>query len=209
MINYILPLFLLFACSQTNSQNIAMTEEQKPTHKNLEVATLGAGCFWCVEAVYQRLKGVEGVASGYMGGKSKNPTYKEVCSGTSGYAEVIQVSFDPAVVSYQQVIDVFFHTHDPTTLNKQGNDEGTQYRSAIFYHSDAQKTTAEKVRKEAQTDWDKPIVTEITAASTFYKAEAYHQNYYNDNSNQPYCYYVINPKLDKFKKRYKELLKKE
>lgn len=186
------------------------SKKGKKMEQKLEVATLGAGCFWCVEAIYQRLEGVEKVESGYSGGSVKNPSYEQVCSGRTGHAEVIHVTFDPAKLSYKELLEVFFRTHDPTTLNKQGADAGTQYRSAIFYHGDEQKRIAEEVTKEtnAAKIWDDPIVTEIAQFSEFYKAEDYHQDYYNQNSYQPYCMMVINPKLSKFKKEFKNKLKK-
>lgn len=176
---------------------------------NMEVITLGAGCFWCVETVFQNLKGVQKVVSGYCGGQTKNPTYKEVCSGTTGHAEVAQISFDPSVVSLAEVLEVFFQTHDPTQLNRQGNDVGTQYRSAIFYHTESQKEEAIRILKALQESgaWEKPIVTEITSLPIFYPAEDYHQNYFNLNSNQPYCQFVIRPKLEKFRKVFKEKAK--
>lgn len=173
----------------------------------MEVATLGAGCFWCVEAIFQDLKGVSKVVSGYSGGHVKNPAYREVCNGTTGHAEVIQVSFDPAIISYDQILEVFWNTHDPTTLNRQGNDVGTQYRSAIFYHSEDQKKSAEASKINAAKDFSAPIVTEIVPFEVFYSAEDYHQNYYNENGNQPYCSIVISPKVDKFRKKYAEKLK--
>lgn len=172
----------------------------KPTDPaKLETATLGAGCFWCVEAVYQQVDGVQSVQSGYMGGHVKNPTYEQICGKKSGHAEVVQVKFDPKKVSYEKILAWFWKLHDPTTLNRQGNDEGPQYRSAIFYHSDAQKQIATKSRDALQASgvWKRPIVTEITAASTFWKAEKYHQNYYRDNKRQNYCRFIIAPKLDK------------
>lgn len=175
----------------------------------MEIATLGAGCFWCVEAVFQNLKGVQKVVSGYSGGKIANPSYKEVCAGTTGHAEVAQITFDPSVVSFEEVLEVFFQTHDPTTLNRQGNDIGTQYRSAIFYHSQSQKEIAERVIAaliKAQV-WDKPIVTEVVAFEKFYPAEDYHQNYFNLNGDQPYCQYVVRPKVEKFKKVFSHKLK--
>lgn len=176
---------------------------------NKEVITLGAGCFWCVETIFQNLKGVEKVVSGYSGGHVKNPSYKEVCNGTTGHAEVAQITFDPAVVSLEEVLEVFFLTHDPTTLNRQGNDVGTQYRSAIFYHTEGQRKTAEEIIKKlnAAKAWENPIVTEVSKFTNFYPAEDYHQNYFNLNSEQPYCQYVIRPKLDKFKKVFKEKVK--
>ncbi|MDA0244345.1 MAG: peptide-methionine (S)-S-oxide reductase MsrA [Chloroflexi bacterium] len=180
-----------------------MTQQQ-------ELATFGAGCFWCVEAIFQDMRGVEKVVSGYMGGAVANPSYEAVCTGTTGHAEVIQVTFDPSVVSYETLLEVFWRTHDPTTLNRQGADVGTQYRSAVFYHSDAQRQTAEASRTKTEADklWPNPIVTEITAATEFYTAENYHQNYFNQNGYQPYCMMVINPKVQKFRKAYAGLLKR-
>jgi len=177
--------------------------------KGTEIATLGAGCFWCVEAVFQELKGVETVTSGYMGGDMPNPTYKMICTGTSGYAEVVQVHFDPAIISFEQILNIFYTTHDPTTLNQQGADRGTQYRSAIFYHSEEQKAVAEQVTQEIDKSdlWSNPVVTEITAATEYYIAEAYHQDYYTLNPNQGYCRAVINPKMAKFRAKYAHLLK--
>lgn len=187
------------------------TAKGKTMESNKETATLGAGCFWCVEAIYERLEGVESVASGYTGGTVKNPTYEQVCTGRTGHAEVIQVTFDPKKISFQELLEVFFKTHDPTTLNRQGADVGTQYRSAIFYHSPAQKASAEQVKKEIEAAkvWDDPIVTEISPFTVFYKAEQYHQNYYDQNSSQPYCMMVINPKLSKFRKEFSSKLKKQ
>lgn len=175
----------------------------------LEKAVLGAGCFWCVEAIFQDIKGVEKVESGYSGGTAKNPTYKEVCTGTTGHAEVVQITFDPSVVTFEQLLTVFFHVHDPTTMNKQGADVGTQYRSAIFYMNDDQKKGAEKVKDEVTKSglWDDPIITEVTQFSEYYPAEDYHQNYFNDNPNQSYCSYVIAPKVKKFYKEFGYLLK--
>lgn len=177
--------------------------------QNLQKATFGAGCFWCVETVFQELKGVQKVTSGYEGGHTKNPTYKEICTGTTGHAEVIQVEFDANVVSYKKLLEVFWSVHDPTTLNRQGNDRGTQYRSVVFYHSEDQKIQAEHYKSELDKSgaFDNPIVTEITASSTFYPAETYHQNYYNDNKSQPYCQFVITPKVEKFRKVFAEDLK--
>lgn len=172
-------------------------------------ATLAGGCFWCLEAVFEILRGVEKVESGYMGGAGANPSYKEVCSGTTGHAEVVQVTFDPAVISFRELLDVFFTTHDPTTLNRQGNDVGTQYRSAIFYHSPEQKTDAEAVIAEwnAAKNWPGPIVTEVAPAGTFWKAEDYHQGYFRENPYQPYCSFVVGPKVAKARKAFAEKLK--
>jgi peptide-methionine (S)-S-oxide reductase len=174
---------------------------------NAEIATLGAGCFWCVEAIFQDLKGVQKVESGYSGGEVDNPTYREICTGLTGHAEVINVTFDPAVISFKEILEVFFTFHDPTTLNRQGADTGTQYRSAVFYHSPEQKRVAEEVKVAMREVWDDPIVTEITAFDKFYKAEDYHQNYYKNNPNQPYCSIVIAPKVKKFRQQYQEKLK--
>ncbi|MDJ1479083.1 peptide-methionine (S)-S-oxide reductase MsrA [Cytophagaceae bacterium YF14B1] len=174
-----------------------------------DTATFGTGCFWCTEAIFQQVDGVLSVASGYSGGQVENPTYKQVCTGSTGHAEVIQVTYDPAKVSYPELLEVFWSTHDPTTLNRQGADVGTQYRSAIFYHNAEQKQLAEKYKKEldASKAFDDPIVTEITPFSKFYKAEDYHQNYYNQNGDQPYCRMVIRPKIEKFKKVFSQKLK--
>lgn len=179
--------------------------------KNLELATFGNGCFWCTEAIFEQLEGVYNVEAGYAGGQVKNPSYKEVCTGNTGHAEVIRLGYDPKVISYRELLDVFFNTHDPTTLNRQGADVGTQYRSAIFYHNDEQKAEAEKMiadLEKAQV-FDQKIVTEITAINNYYVAENYHQDYYNNNKNAGYCRAVINPKLEKFLKQYKTKLKKK
>ena len=177
----------------------------------LETATFGAGCFWCVEAVFLQLEGVHEVVSGYTGGTTVNPTYQAVCMGMTGHAEVIQLQFDPAVISYQELLEVFWHTHDATTLNRQGGDVGTQYRSAIYYHTEAQKQTAEqsKAEMDASDMWDDPIVTEITPADVFYPAEDYHQNYFQLNPNQAYCQFIIHPKMRKFTKDFKDKLKND
>jgi peptide-methionine (S)-S-oxide reductase len=175
----------------------------------LEVATLAGGCFWCLEAVYDQVKGVESVVSGYAGGTVANPTYRQVCSETTGHAEVVQVTFDPAVISFAELLEIFFTIHDPTTLNRQGADVGTQYRSAIFYHSPEQRATAERVIEEIRAAgvWDGPIVTEVTPFAAFYPAEDYHQEYYVRNGGQPYCQVVISPKVAKFRSRYRAKLK--
>ncbi len=178
------------------------------SEQGLEIATLGAGCFWCVEAVFQELKGVETVVSGYTGGEIDNPSYKAVCSGTTGHAEVAQVTFNPSIITFDEILEVFWTTHDPTTLNRQGYDTGTQYRSAIFYHNDTQKTIAERSTKQvAPHIWNNPIVTEISPIGKFYAAENYHQDYYELNPNQGYCKAVINPKLSKFRKKFAHKLK--
>jgi peptide-methionine (S)-S-oxide reductase len=177
----------------------------------LETATLGAGCFWCVEAVFQDLKGVHRVVSGYAGGEVVNPTYQQVCTGNTGHAEVIQITFDPEVISFMDLLYVFWRTHDPTTLNRQGPDVGTQYRSAIFYHTEEQKAAAEKSKRETDASdlWPNPIVTEITSFSQFYPAEEYHHDYYRRNPNQMYCRMVIDPKVRKFRKEFQHKLKDE
>ena len=176
-----------------------------------ETATFGSGCFWCTEAIFLNVDGVTKVESGYSGGKVKNPTYKEVCSGLTGHAEVVQLTFDPQKISYDDLLEIFWLTHDPTTPNKQGADIGTQYRSVIFYHSDDQKKSAEqtRLRLTEESAFENPIVTEIIPASTFYKAEDGHQNYYHSNNNAPYCAYIIQPKLEKFKKAFQSKLKKK
>jgi peptide-methionine (S)-S-oxide reductase len=174
-----------------------------------EVATLAGGCFWCLEAVYDELRGVEKVESGYSGGLVSNPTYRQVCTGTTGHAEVVQVTFDPEVVSFREILEVFFTIHNPTTLNRQGADVGSQYRSAIFYHDEKQRRVAEEVISglEAEGVWNDPIVTEVTPFDTFYVAEDYHQEYFRRNGYQPYCQVVISPKVATFRKQYLERLK--
>ena len=182
---------------------------QLSTSAQRETATFGNGCFWCTEAIFKSLKGVETVESGYSGGKIKNPTYREVCSGLTGHAEVIQITFDPSVITYDELLEVFWETHDPTTPNRQGADVGTQYRSAVFYHTPEQKEAAEKYKAELnkQNVYNKPVVTEITPFDKFYKAEDYHQNYYAINPTQGYCQMIIVPKLEKFRKVFKDKLK--
>ncbi len=178
---------------------------------NDDTITLGAGCFWCVEAIFQQLKGVHSVESGYSGGHTVNPTYREVCTGTTNHAEVCQITYDPAIISFTEILEVFWKTHDPTTLNRQGADIGTQYRSAIFYHTGEQKQIAEemKARLNAAGIWQDPVVTEIVPFEKFYQAEAYHQEYYFQNTSQPYCSTVITPKLEKFKKVFSDKLKEK
>ena len=176
-------------------------------NKNLEIATIGGGCFWCTEAVFQKVKGVEKVVSGYAGGNAPGkPTYREICSGLTGHAEVIQITYDANVISYEDILVIFMTTHDPTTLNRQGADKGTQYRSVIFYHDNHQKEIAEKVLKEVQPYYDDKIVTEISELPIFYEAEDYHQNYYNNNQNAGYCSFVIAPKLVKLRKLHADKL---
>jgi peptide-methionine (S)-S-oxide reductase len=185
--------------------------KEKPMEKNLMTATLAGGCFWCLEAVFDQVKGVESVESGYIGGEVQNPSYRQVCNGDTGHAEAVQIKYDGNVVSYQDLLNIFFGIHDPTTLNRQGADVGTQYRSAIFYHNEDQKSIAEKLIKdlEMQKIFDNPIVTEVVPAEKFYVAEDYHQEYFARNPYQPYCMAVVSPKVSKFRKHYQDLLKKE
>jgi peptide-methionine (S)-S-oxide reductase len=176
---------------------------------SLQTTTFGAGCFWCTEAVFLHVKGVVKVVSGYSGGKVKNPTYREICTGLTGHAEVTQITFDDQLVSFEDLLEVFWNTHDPTTLNRQGADEGTQYRSAIFYHTDTQRESAENYKKQLETShtYNKPIVTEISPLVNYYPAEGYHQNYFELNPNQSYCQYVVRPKVEKFKKQFVDKIK--
>ncbi|MEM1406892.1 MAG: peptide-methionine (S)-S-oxide reductase MsrA [Bacteroidota bacterium] len=175
----------------------------------IKTATLGAGCFWCIEAVFQRIEGVIEVVSGYTGGKVKDPTYREICGGRTGHAEVAQITFDPSIVSFEEILEVFWVSHDPTTLNRQGADVGTQYRSAVFYHDQEQKEMAERSRKTLDESkvYNDPVVTEITELGPFYKAEDYHQNYFNNNVEQPYCQFVVKPKVDKVKRVFADKIK--
>ena len=186
-----------------------MTDTRTLASQGKELATLAGGCFWCLEAVYDQMKGVESVESGYMGGPKPDPTYEEVCSGRTGHAEVVQLAFDPKTVSFREILEVFFGIHDPTTLNQQGNDVGTQYRSAIFYHSPQQKTVAQELIAELTKEhfFNHPIVTEVVPAGPFYVAEDYHQEYFARNPFQPYCSYVVGPKLAKFRKTFAEKVK--
>ena len=186
-----------------------VNDDQAMSSPRSEVATLGGGCFWCLEAVYEGLRGVEKVESGYSGGPVPNPTYRQVCTGATGHAEVVQVTFDPEAVSFREILEIFFTIHDPTTLNRQGADVGPQYRSAVFYHDEEQRRVAGEVisELEAKGVWDDPIVTEVTPFEAFYVAEDYHQNYYRNNAYQPYCQVVIAPKVAKFRKQYLEKLK--
>ena len=186
-----------------------MTDARTNVPAGKEIATLAGGCFWCLEAVYDRMKGVESVESGYIGGKHPNPTYEAVCTGRTGHAEAVQITFDPSVVSYRELLEVFFAIHDPTTLNRQGHDVGSQYRSAIFYHSPDQKAVAEDVIAAFTKEkvFDDPIVTEVVPAATFYVAEDYHQEYFARNPTQGYCVAVVNPKVAKFRKLFAEKLK--
>ncbi|MDO8304878.1 peptide-methionine (S)-S-oxide reductase MsrA [Herminiimonas sp.] len=174
-----------------------------------EIATLGGGCFWCTEAVFQQMAGITAVESGYTGGQVANPSYEQICEGTTGHAEVVRLSFDPAVVSFREILEVFFTIHDPTTLNRQGNDVGTQYRSVIYYHTPQQQETAKQVISEMANVWDAPIVTELSPAVTYYKAESYHQNYFRQNPLQGYCAFIVAPKVSKFRQTFRDRIKSE
>lgn len=204
-----LCLILFTLIMTTSKQTLGKESTESRTAAELDTATLGAGCFWCIEAIFQELEGVESVISGYSGGTLDNPTYEDISSGNSGHAEVAQITFNPNIISYMDLLMVFFQTHNPTTLNKQGNDLGPQYRSAIFYHNEEQKMIAEMTKSQlGNTDaWNSPIVTEITEFNKFYKAESYHQDYFENNSKVPYCTYIIQPKLDSFREVFKDKLK--
>ena len=211
MLRLSLILFSLLIVSGCKSNTINNKNQMDTTANGIktDTATFASGCFWCVEAVFQELKGVLSVTSGYTGGKIKNPTYREVCSGLTGHAEACQIIFDPEVISYDELLEAFWASHNPTTVNRQGADQGTQYRSAIFYHNEHQKQLAEayKAKLNSEKAFDKPIVTEISPVVIFYKAEDYHQNYFSQNGDAPYCSYVIVPKLEKFRKVFKDKLK--
>jgi len=205
--NIMTVVLALLACAGlTGCADEAPKEIRKPMTKGtnqLELATFGGGCFWCLEAVFEMLPGVESVTSGYTGGRDENVTYEQVCSGKTGHAEVVQIAYDPKQIAYEKLLETFWEVHDPTTLNRQGNDIGTQYRSAIFYHSDAQKLAAEKSMAAEQANWPSPIVTEIVPLTKFISGEGYHQDYYRNNPNQGYCRMVIRPKVEKFEKKLK------
>lgn len=207
----ILVLLPFFGCAQKKAKPVKEEIEMSESvnNVNMDTATFGAGCFWCVEAVFQQMKGVIKVESGYAGGVVDNPTYKEVCSGTTGHAEVARIWYDTSIISYETLLEIFWHSHDPTTLNRQGGDKGTQYRSVIFYHNDDQKQKALAIKQATDTSglWPNPIVTEISAVPTYYPAENYHQNYLENNPNQPYCSAVVGPKVQKVRKQFKHLLK--
>ena len=217
-VTLVAAIFFMMACTQASNPNkVIMNVETNTNPVNIHVtnqgtdtATFGAGCFWCVEAVFQRLDGVISVKSGYAGGSVKNPSYKEVCAGTTGHAEVCQIIFDKSKITYDLLLEVFWKTHDPTTLNYQGNDHGTQYRSVVFYHNEEQKQLAEKYKKQINDEkaYPNPIVTEIKPYNNYYEAEGYHQNYFNQNGNESYCQYVIQPKVEKFEKIFKDKMKK-
>jgi peptide-methionine (S)-S-oxide reductase len=200
----------LAAAKQPTPKNDSMNNETTHPTPKTDTATFGTGCFWCTEAVFQELKGVIKVTSGYMGGHIANPSYEEVCTGTTGHAECLQIVYDPSIITFDELLEVFWESHDPTQLNRQGNDVGTQYRSAIFYHDAQQKEKAEhyKARLNKEGAYPKPIVTEVTPSRAFYAAGDYHQNYYNTHGSQPYCYLVIRPKVEKFGKVFKNKLKK-
>jgi peptide-methionine (S)-S-oxide reductase len=202
-------LFLIFVIGFT-VYSLTNKKVEMNNQDNTEYATFGGGCFWCTEAVFSELKGVKSVESGYAGGHTKNPTYKDICTGTTGHAEVIHITFNPKVIKYEELLDVFFATHNPTTLNRQGADVGTQYRSVIFYHNVEQKQKAINFIKQLEQEavFDDKIVTEVTPFNNYYKAEDYHQDYYANNKTQRYCNAVINPKLVKFRKKFKDKLKK-
>lgn len=218
MKNIIYITYILFVITLTpmgcNKTKFSEIKEKKTimneSNSNMDTVTFGSGCFWCTEAIFERVKGVTSVVSGYSGGTVKNPTYEEVCEGTTGHAECTQITFDPSIISFDELLEIFWKTHDPTTLNRQGNDVGTQYRSVIFYHNIEQKQKAEYYKQKLNDEkiWDKPIVTEITRFEKFYPAENYHQEYYDKNPNQGYCVYVITPKVEKFEKIFQEKLKK-
>jgi peptide-methionine (S)-S-oxide reductase len=209
----ILLALLPFSC-QSKEKEVILPQIKQPIkmemQEKMEVATFAGGCFWCTEAVFLEINGVKSVKSGYIGGKTINPTYKDICNGDTGHAEAIQIEFDSSKISFGELLEVFFATHDPTTLNRQGNDSGTQYRSEIFYHNELQKNTAEAyiALLTKENTFGKPIVTVISAATKFYEAEDYHQNYYNQNQSQGYCSYVITPKVEKVRKLFKDKLKK-
>jgi len=205
----LLSVFSIASCYSSTSQKTTMSDETIPAGTKTDTATFATGCFWCTEAIFQELKGVLKVTSGYSGGTIKNPSYEEVCSGVTGHAECLNVIYDPSQISYDELLEVFWESHDPTSLNRQGNDVGTQYRSAIFYHDAAQKEKAEeyKAKLDKSGAYNKPIVTEITAFSNFYPAENYHQDYYRLHGTQPYCTFVIRPKVEKFEKVFKDKLK--
>ncbi|WP_413614306.1 peptide-methionine (S)-S-oxide reductase MsrA [Flavobacterium sp. N2270] len=213
MKNLLVAFLFVFQSCQSQEKKTEIKEFKEPVkmnvENNMEVATFAGGCFWCTEAVFTELKGVEKVISGYTGGMIKNPSYKEICTGTTGHAEAIQIIFDPKEIAFEDLLEVFFGTHDPTTLNRQGADVGTQYRSEIFYHSQEQKDKAEDYIKFIENEklYNKPIVTKVSSAVVFYEAEEYHQDYYAENSQQGYCQMVIVPKLEKLRKYYKSKLK--
>jgi peptide-methionine (S)-S-oxide reductase len=213
IIKRLIPLFfvtiLILGCKENKSLSQTKKNEYMEINTKLDTATFGTGCFWCSQAIFERLKGVESAVAGYSGGTTDDPTYEQVCTGKTGYAEVCQVTYDPNVISYDELLKVFWKTHDPTTLNRQGADVGTQYRSVIFYHNEDQKKKAEYYKEELNNSgaWKNPVVTEISPFTKFYEAEDYHQDYFEKNPNQGYCAFVIAPKLEKFEKVFKDKLK--
>lgn len=208
--NLLLVIVISIFSMQSSKSQLKEKEIMNEQNQGLEEVTFGSGCFWCVEAVFQELEGVTSVKSGYSGGEVINPTYRQICTGTTGHAEVARIVYDPKKISFEELLEVFWKTHDPTTLNRQGNDSGTQYRSAIFFHNDKQKETAEhyKIELDKSGAFANPIVTEISPLINYYEAENYHQDYYTLNPNQGYCQFVIAPKMDKFRKAFKDKLKK-
>lgn len=207
----LISFFSLLSCAGEKNPNHYMGEDRTGIQQKLDTATFGTGCFWCTEAIFQRLEGVEKVVSGYSGGHVANPTYEEVCEKTTGHAEVVQVYYDASKISFDELLEVFWKTHDPTTLNQQGNDIGPQYRSVIFYHNEEQKEKSEHYKDELNktSAWDKPVVTAVEPYKNFYSAESYHQDYFNSNPQQMYCRYVIQPKVEKFLKVFHNKLKKQ
>jgi peptide-methionine (S)-S-oxide reductase len=200
----------LLCCAQKKATTKSLNMTDNIDQSKLETATFGTGCFWCTEAIFQQVEGVVKVTSGYSGGKVENPSYKEVCTGTTGHAECLNIEYDPAKVTFDELLEMFWQVHDPTTLNRQGNDVGTQYRSVVFYHNEKQKATVEKYKAELNKSgaWDNPLVTTLEPFVKFYPAEDYHQNYYNSNKGEGYCQFVIRPKVEKFEKVFKNKLKK-
>jgi peptide-methionine (S)-S-oxide reductase len=194
-----------------NDNKFSSTSTNNKNNKDVEIATIANGCFWCTEAIFSRVKGIKSVIPGYSGGTASNPSYEQVCTGKTGHAEAIQIKFDPRIITFEKILNIFWHTHDPTTLNRQGNDAGTQYRSAIFYHDENQKKAAEKLKNELAEEgvFKDRIVTEITPFSNFYAAENYHKDYYENNRNAPYCSYVIDPKIEKLLLKYSDEIKQE
>jgi peptide-methionine (S)-S-oxide reductase len=194
-----------------NDNKFSSTSTNNKNNKDVEIATIANGCFWCTEAIFSRVKGIKSVIPGYSGGTASNPSYEQVCTGKTGHAEAIQIKFDPRIITFEKILNIFWHTHDPTTLNRQGNDSGTQYRSAIFYHDENQKKAAEKLKNELAEEgvFKDRIVTEITPFSNFYAAENYHKDYYENNRNAPYCSYVIDPKIEKLLLKYSHEIKQE
>jgi len=211
ILSFLIIVFSTSGCSKGNNEDKIFMEGKMIDTSTYKIATFGAGCFWCTEAVFQRLNGVVKVENGYSGGFIPNPSYEDVCTGKTGHAEVTQIFFDPSIISFTELLHIFFKTHNPTTLNKQGADVGTQYRSVIFYHDKEQEKISEKIKQKLESEkiWPDPIVTKISSFEKFYKAENYHQNYYNNNSEQSYCSFVITPKLEKFENVFKDKLKKE